>query len=162
VSKLLAAAATLKATLLVASMAFARGDMPAVILVSALFHLLSSLARSRSGRRYRETPLSSHGVMTAAANRARAASSANDRRGEFQRRLYRPSTEVCRWPLADGYNRGDQALGAAAFHPAARYRPSATLYRQRPIRPQESRAKTWCSRVAPRWATIAIYCRWPN
>lgn len=39
-SKLLAVAATLKATLLVASMAFARGDMPAVILVSALFHLI--------------------------------------------------------------------------------------------------------------------------
>jgi hypothetical protein len=40
VSKLLAAAATLKATLFVASMAFARGDMPAVILVSTLFHLI--------------------------------------------------------------------------------------------------------------------------
>jgi hypothetical protein len=40
VSKLLAAAATLKTTLLLASMAFARGDMPAVIVVSALFHLV--------------------------------------------------------------------------------------------------------------------------
>jgi hypothetical protein len=40
VSKLLVAAATLKATLIAASMAFARGDMPAVILVSALFHLV--------------------------------------------------------------------------------------------------------------------------
>ena len=39
-SKLLVAAATLKATLFEASMAFARGDMPAVILVSALFHLV--------------------------------------------------------------------------------------------------------------------------
>lgn len=39
-SKLLAATATLKATLFAASMAFARGDMPAVILVSALFHLV--------------------------------------------------------------------------------------------------------------------------
>jgi hypothetical protein len=38
-SKLLAVAATIKATLFVASMAFARGDMPLVILVSALLHL---------------------------------------------------------------------------------------------------------------------------
>jgi hypothetical protein len=40
VSKLLAAAATLKATLFVACMALARGDMPSVILISALFHLV--------------------------------------------------------------------------------------------------------------------------
>ena len=39
-SKLLVAAATLKATLFAASMALARGDMASVILVSALFHLV--------------------------------------------------------------------------------------------------------------------------
>jgi len=39
-SKLLAATATLKATLFAASIAFARGDMVWVILISALFHFV--------------------------------------------------------------------------------------------------------------------------
>jgi hypothetical protein len=39
-SKLLAAAATLKGTLFAASMDFARGDMLSVILVSVLLHLV--------------------------------------------------------------------------------------------------------------------------
>jgi hypothetical protein len=39
-SKLLAAAATLKATLFAACVAFAQGDMLSVILISALLHLV--------------------------------------------------------------------------------------------------------------------------
>jgi hypothetical protein len=39
-SKLPAATATLKATFFAASIAFARGDMLSVILISALFHLV--------------------------------------------------------------------------------------------------------------------------
>jgi hypothetical protein len=39
-SKLLAATATLKATFFAAGIAFARGDMLWVILISALFHLV--------------------------------------------------------------------------------------------------------------------------
>src|SRR5260370_30105636 len=93
--------------------------------------MLSRLARRRSGRRYRETPLSSHGVMTAAADRARATSSANDRKGEFQRRLYHLLTEVSRWPFADGFNRGDPGVrsrGLPAAGPASRITRKNVLF----------------------------------
>jgi hypothetical protein len=52
-SKLLAIVASLKAILIVASVAFARGDMLSVILISVLFHLaeLSANPRRRGFRR---------------------------------------------------------------------------------------------------------------
>jgi hypothetical protein len=50
-SKLLAITASLKATLMVASFAFARGDMLPVILISALF----SLAPQRDAKPVRQT-----------------------------------------------------------------------------------------------------------
>jgi hypothetical protein len=46
-SKLLAITASLKAALMVASFAFVRGDMLAVILMSALFSLAHSVMRNR-------------------------------------------------------------------------------------------------------------------
>ena len=46
-SKLPAIAARLQASLITASMAFARGDMPSVILISVLFNLAELGAKER-------------------------------------------------------------------------------------------------------------------
>jgi hypothetical protein len=58
-SKLLAVAATLKAILVAASFAFARGDMLAVILISALFNLAHFGAKPSSERAQRDSILAS-------------------------------------------------------------------------------------------------------
>jgi hypothetical protein len=58
-SKFLAIAATLKAILIAASFAFARGDMLSVILISALFHLAHVGAKTSSERMQPDSTLAS-------------------------------------------------------------------------------------------------------
>jgi Na+/H+-dicarboxylate symporter len=58
-SKLLAIAATLKAILIAASFAFARGDMLSVILISALFNLTHVGAKTSGERTQRDNTVAS-------------------------------------------------------------------------------------------------------
>ena len=60
-SKLLAIAATLKAILIAASFAFARGDMLSVILISALFNLAHVGAKNSSERTRRDSTIATRG-----------------------------------------------------------------------------------------------------
>lgn len=66
-SKPLAIVATLKGILIAASVAFARGDMMPVILISVLFNL-AQLGAKPGGRRWRETPSWCRRAMMRAAN----------------------------------------------------------------------------------------------
>jgi hypothetical protein len=59
VSKLLAIAATLKAVLMAASFALARGDMLSIILISALFNLIHLGAKPPSERVQRDSMVAS-------------------------------------------------------------------------------------------------------
>jgi hypothetical protein len=58
-SKLLAIAATLKVILIAASFALARGDMPSVILISAVFNLAHLGAKPSSERAQRDSLVAS-------------------------------------------------------------------------------------------------------
>jgi Na+-transporting NADH:ubiquinone oxidoreductase subunit NqrB len=58
-SKLLAIAATLKAVIIAASFAVARGDMLSVILISALFNLAQVGAKTPSERAQRDSIVAS-------------------------------------------------------------------------------------------------------
>ncbi|HYZ40421.1 MAG TPA: hypothetical protein VE687_07325 [Stellaceae bacterium] len=58
-SKFLAIAATLKAILIAASVALARGDMLSVILISALFNLAHLGAKPSSERAQRDSMIAS-------------------------------------------------------------------------------------------------------
>ena len=58
-SKVLAIAATLKAVLIAASFAFARGDMFSVILISAVFNLTHLGAEPSSERAQRDSMVAS-------------------------------------------------------------------------------------------------------
>jgi hypothetical protein len=60
-SKLLAIAATLKAILVAASFALARGDMLSVILISALFNLAHVGAKNSGERTRRDSTVASRG-----------------------------------------------------------------------------------------------------